>query len=173
MGIGGSVDDYRQKFGYPIFTMGEKGTLDLDGCKPEGWDWGIIKPTIFADVINEWLLSVTLFFFVFACNTKTLQKPFFQNVSISTLFDLRTCKVFLPMFHHSLPMKYVTFNQQTHHISTTRILMATGVSMVVTYHEGLMSIKWHDTLITWSCRITWHTKAIISPMPHDNLQNFI
>ena len=36
VGIGGSVDDYRQKFGYPIFTMGEKGNLDLDSCKPEG-----------------------------------------------------------------------------------------------------------------------------------------
>ena len=28
-----------------------------------------------------------------------------------------------------------------------------------TYYEGLLLIKWHDSLITWSCLITWQTKA--------------
>ena len=31
--------------------------------------------------------------------------------------------------------------------------------------DGLLSLKPHDTLITWSCKITWPTKIIISPLP--------
>ena len=32
--------------------------------------------------------------------------------------------------------------------------------MVVTNHEGLPPIMWHDPLITWSCKIKWQSKSI-------------
>ena len=35
----------------------------------------------------------------------------------------------------------------------------------VPYHERIPSIKSHDPWITWSCKIMWQTKAIISPLP--------
>ena len=43
--------------------------------------------------------------------------------------------------------------------------IATKLGRVVTYHEGLPPIKSHDPLITWSCKITWQTKFIITPLP--------
>ena len=50
------------------------------------------------------------------------------------------------------------------HIVTTTLSMATKLNKVVTYHEGLPLIKWHDP-VTWSCKITWKTKTIITPLP--------
>ena len=38
------------------------------------------------------------------------------------------------------------------------------VSKVMTYHDRFPSIKPHDTLITWFCKVTWQTKNI-SPLP--------
>ena len=43
--------------------------------------------------------------------------------------------------------------------------MATKFGRMVTYLDGLLPIKSHDSLIMWSCKITWHTKIIISPLP--------
>ena len=50
------------------------------------------------------------------------------------------------------------------YISTTTTPMTTKHGRVATYHDGLQLIKSHDPLITWSCRITWQTKIIISPL---------
>ena len=36
---------------------------------------------------------------------------------------------------------------------------------VVTYHEDFLTIKWHDTLFTLSCEITWQTINAISLLP--------
>lgn len=43
--------------------------------------------------------------------------------------------------------------------------MATKLGGVVTYHEKLLPIKPHDTLITWSWKIRRQSKIIISPLP--------
>ena len=43
------------------------------------------------------------------------------------------------------------------------MLMVTKLDRMVTYHEGLLHINSNDALITWSCKITWQTKTIISP----------
>ena len=32
--------------------------------------------------------------------------------------------------------------------------MATKLGKMVTYHDGLLAMKSHDPLITWSCKIT-------------------
>ena len=51
------------------------------------------------------------------------------------------------------------------HISTNKMLMTTKLGRGVTYHERVPPIKSHDPWITWSCKIMWQTKAIISPLP--------
>ena len=55
--------------------------------------------------------------------------------------------------------------EENHYISTTRVPMATKLDKMITYFDGLLPIKSHDSLITWSCGITWKTKTIISPIP--------
>ena len=43
--------------------------------------------------------------------------------------------------------------------------VATKLGKLVTYYEGLSPIKSHDPFITWSCKITWQTKFITTPLP--------
>ena len=50
------------------------------------------------------------------------------------------------------------------HTSTTTIPMDTELGRVITYHEGLLSIKSRDSFVTWSCEITWQTKSLF-PLP--------
>ena len=38
--------------------------------------------------------------------------------------------------------------------------MTTKLGMLVTYLEQLLSVKSHDHIITWFCKITWQTKII-------------
>ena len=45
-----------------------------------------------------------------------------------------------------------------------QFLRSTNFGRLVTYLDGLLPIKSHDPLITWSPEITWKTKTIISPM---------
>ena len=56
-------------------------------------------------------------------------------------------------------------NNQNHYISTNTIPMAIKLGKIVTYLERPPSIKWQEALITWSCKITWQTKTIISQLP--------
>ena len=49
--------------------------------------------------------------------------------------------------------------------STTRVVIATKLGRMVVHLDGLVPIKPYDHLITWSCKITRHTKIIISPLP--------
>ena len=44
--------------------------------------------------------------------------------------------------------------------------MATKVDRIATFRDRFVPIKSNDTLITWSWRITWQTKTIISPLPY-------
>ena len=50
------------------------------------------------------------------------------------------------------------------HTSTSTIPMDTELGRVVTYHEGLLSVKSRDSFVTWSCEITWQTKSMF-PLP--------
>ena len=52
-----------------------------------------------------------------------------------------------------------------HYIFTITVPMATKLDKMVTYFDGLLRIKLHDSLITWSCKITWQTKIILSSLP--------
>ena len=54
---------------------------------------------------------------------------------------------------------------EKHHISPTKFSMATKLGRMVTYLEGLLSIKAHGALTTWYYKITWQTKTIISLPP--------
>ena len=43
--------------------------------------------------------------------------------------------------------------------------MTTNFCRMVNYLYGLLPMKSHGSLITWSCKIIWQTKIIISPLP--------
>ena len=43
--------------------------------------------------------------------------------------------------------------------------MATKLGRLITYLDGFLPIKLHDTLIIWYCKIACQTKSIISPIP--------
>ena len=43
--------------------------------------------------------------------------------------------------------------------------MTTKLGRMVTYFEGLLTIRSLIPLITWCCKVTWQTKTIISPIP--------
>ena len=62
-------------------------------------------------------------------------------------------------FDHVVLEDHVT---HWNHFSHTTVPIATKLARMVTYLEGLLPIKSRDTLITWSCKITWQTKTIIS-----------
>ena len=48
---------------------------------------------------------------------------------------------------------------------TTTVSMATKLGRIVNYLGSLLPIKSHDPLITWSCKIIWKTKIMISSLP--------
>ena len=50
-------------------------------------------------------------------------------------------------------------------LSTTTMSMATKLGRVETYHEVLPPIKSCNPSTAWSCKITWQTKTITSPLP--------
>ena len=43
--------------------------------------------------------------------------------------------------------------------------MTTKLSRMIAHLDELLPIKSHDSLITWSCDITWQDKVITSPLP--------
>ena len=51
-----------------------------------------------------------------------------------------------------------------HHIYSTTVPMATNLVRVVTYQKGILLIKSHDSLITWSYKVMWQAKNV-SPLP--------
>ena len=60
----------------------------------------------------------------------------------------------MTLWHHVTSSDY--------YISTTTVSMAMTFGGMVTYHEGLLTIKSHNVLIMWSCKVMWQTKIIIS-----------
>ena len=61
-------------------------------------------------------------------------------------------------FDHVIVEDYViNYNQ---YFSITTVPIATKLGRVVTYLDGLLLIKLHDSLIMWSCEIKWQTKII-------------
>ena len=65
-------------------------------------------------------------------------------------------------FDHIVLQDHVT--NWNYYISTTIVPMVTTLGRMVTYLELLLTIKLFNGLITWSCKVTWHTKTIISPL---------
>ena len=51
------------------------------------------------------------------------------------------------------------------YISTTTMTIVTKLSLMVTYKEGLSSIRSQDPLAMWSCKVTWEMKYVISVLP--------
>ena len=66
-------------------------------------------------------------------------------------------------FHHVVLRDRVT--NWNHFNYTTRVVMATKISSMVTYLNGLLPIRSHDCFIAWSHKIMWQTKSIMSPLP--------
>ena len=66
----------------------------------------------------------------------------------------------------------VTSSRQDHmtnwkHTSITRLLMATKLGGMVTILEcNYPALKSHDSMITWSCEITWLTETIYTTLVH-------
>ena len=71
-------------------------------------------------------------------------------------------KVAWPFYHVAL-QDHVT--SQSHYFFTTTVPMTTRLSRVVTYLERLHTEMSNNALIMWSCKVTWKTKTIISPLP--------
>ena len=64
-----------------------------------------------------------------------------------------------PTFDHVVLRDHVT--NWNHYISIIRVPMAIKINMIVTSLDGLLPVKSHKPLITWSSKITWQTKIII------------
>ena len=91
---------------------------------------------------------------------RSMTTKFGKQVHLEQLSQIRLIKQVLVTSSHQ--------DQVTNwkHISTTTVPMATRLGKKATYLDGVLSIKSHDPLVTWSSVITWQTKIIISPLPH-------
>ena len=100
--------------------------------------------------------------------SKTIISPLPQRLWLLTrqdgelLWEATTYKV-------TWPRDRVVFGdhvtKQNHYIPTTTLPMVTKLDRVVHYLEALLSKIWRDSWITWSSKITWQTKIIISSIP--------
>ena len=66
-------------------------------------------------------------------------------------------------FDHIVLQHHVT--NQNHDIFIITVPMTTKHVRMMTYLEGLLTIKSQDAFITWACMITLQSKTIISPLP--------
>ena len=69
----------------------------------------------------------------------------------------------MTLWLHALLRSHVNLNIL--YISTTKVLLATKLSRMVTYLEGLLPKKRLNPLTAWSCEITGQNKAIKYPIP--------
>ena len=77
---------------------------------------------------------------------------FDKQVHLAELTKMRLIKYVLvtsPCQYHVTNLKHV--------ISTARVPMATKHGKMVTYLDELLSIKAHNPLVTWPCKIHYHT----------------
>ena len=70
----------------------------------------------------------------------------------------------------NLPVDHVVWwghatYKSNRNIFTTTVPMTIRLGRMVTYLEGLLLIELLNSLLTWSCKITWQTKIIISLLP--------
>lgn len=63
-------------------------------------------------------------------------------------------------FDHMVLRDHVT--HWNHYISTNAMLMSTMLGRMVTNLEGLLPVMLLDPLVTWSWKVMWQTKTIIS-----------
>ena len=56
-------------------------------------------------------------------------------------------------------------SDKNHYVSTTRRVIATKISRMVTYLDGLLIIRSHGSLFTWSFKITWQTNISVTTVP--------
>ena len=96
------------------------------------------------------ILFSTVIVAIFTILSRTVTSPE-GPISIS---HINVCHVVLP--------DHMT--NENHCISITRVVMASKLVKMVNYPDGLLSIKPHEPLITWSCEITRQTKTIISSL---------
>ena len=68
-----------------------------------------------------------------------------------------TNKVILALDHVILQNHIINQN----HLSLLPLPIVTRLGRMVTYLEGLLTIKPYNTLISWFCKITWETKTIV------------
>ena len=73
-----------------------------------------------------------------------------------------THKVTWPFDHVVLQDHMTNWN---YYIFTTTVPMAAKPGRMVTYLKELLAIKSFNALITWSRKVTWQTKFILSPLP--------
>ena len=66
--------------------------------------------------------------------------------------------------HYILIQWFWKMPWQTKIISPTKVPMATKLGRIVAYPDGLLPIQSPEALIMLSCKITWQTKTIISPL---------
>ena len=79
---------------------------------------------------------------------------FDKQVHLAELTKMRLIKYVLvtsPCQYHVTNLKHV--------ISTARVPLATKHGRVVTYFDELLSIKAYNPLVTWPCKIHYHTMA--------------
>ena len=74
----------------------------------------------------------------------------------------RAYKLTLPFDHVILWDQVINYS---YHIFTTTVPMPTKLGKRVTYIDGFLPMKLHDSSITWSCEILWQPKIILSLLP--------
>ena len=77
------------------------------------------------------------------------------------LEELTQMNLFLQILVTSSNQDHLT--NWKHYIPTINVTMATKLGRM--YRDGLLPIKPHDALITWSCEIKWQNKTIIFLLP--------
>ena len=74
---------------------------------------------------------------------------FDKQVQLQNLTQMRLIKQVL-----TTSLRHDHVMNQKGYISTIGLPMATVIRRILTYLDGLLSIKSHDPLIKWSCEIT-------------------
>ena len=121
-----------------------------------------LLPTKFHNTLTTWSCDITW-------QAKTIISPLSQCLWPQNLVE---CNLYWKAPTHKVtwgPGHVVVQSHVTnknHYISTTRVPMATKLGRMVAHLDGLLQIKKHEPLITWSCEITWQAKTNVSPLSH-------
>ena len=89
------------------------------------------------------------------------------TVSMTTSLD-RMVKYLARLLNHKVKQRinYIVlqghFTDQSVYIFFIRKTMATKLGSIITYLDGILPIKSHEALISWSCEIMWQTQSVVS-----------